>query len=212
MMVSDGALREGLLYNQLKRFQNEDVRGGSIKNLATLYRVDEQQSERVSNTALFLWDNVAPTWGLEDPAWRDLLAWSAQVCEIGLAIAHSQHQKHAGYILENADLAGFSRQEQRQLAILVRSHRRKFSMSLFKGLDNSVSKSLQRLAIILRLSTLLHRSRSDETLPPIKVSAHKKNITLEFPQAWLEEHSLTLADLEQESEFLTALSFTLTII
>ena len=209
MQISDGALREGLLYNQLKRIRHEDVRGRSIKALANHYRVDAQQSVRVHNTVLKLLEQCASGWGLEDEIWAELLGWAAQVYEIGIAIAHSQHHKHAAYILENADLAGFSHQEQKQLAILVRSQRRKFPLTAFRDLPSGQMKSLQRLAILLRLGVLLHRSRSPEPLPELEVSAQKKQIRLRFPEGWLDNHALTQAELIQEAEYLNAADYML---
>jgi len=209
MKISDGALREGVLYNQLKRIRHEDVRSSSIKSLASHYRVDEVQSERVGRTAIMMLEWLAPSWGLRDSTWSDLLGWATQVYEIGIAIAHSQHHKHAAYILEHADLAGFSRDEQRQLAVLARSHRRKIPSAAFRSWDSNQVKPLQRLAIILRLATLLHRSRSAEELPEFEIKAHKKQITLQFPNAWLDDHALTSADLEQEAEFLKEIGYEL---
>ena len=181
----------------------------SIKALANLYRVDVQQSERVHNTVLKLLQQCAADWGLEDEIWAELLGWAAQVYEIGITIAHSQHHKHAAYILEHADLAGFSREEQKQLAILVRSHRRKLPVSVFRDLPSVQLKPLQRLAILLRLGVLLHRSRSPEPLPQLEISVQKKQIRLRFPDGWLDDHALTQAELSLEAEYLSAADYLL---
>lgn len=209
MQISDGALREGLLYNQLKRIRHEDVRGRSIKALASLYHVDTQQNARVHDTVLKLLEQCADAWGLTEEKWAEILGWAAQVYEIGITIAHSQHHKHAAYILENADLAGFSREEQKQLAILVRSHRRKFPLQGFRELPSDQVKPLQRLAILLRLAVLLHRSRSPEALPQLELTAQKKQIRLCFPTGWLDNHALTQAELVQEAEYLEAVDYRL---
>ena len=209
MRISDGALREGLLYNQLERIRHEDVRSSSIKALAGHYRVDNQQAQRVIETALSFFDQVADAWGLDYESWSDVLAWAGHVHEIGIAIAHSQHQKHAAYIIEHADLAGFSSQEQQQLAILVQAHRRKLPLAAFREFPSSQSKPLLRLAILLRLSVLLHRSRSPDKLPAIILNVQKKNIRLRFHGDWLDEHALTQADLTQEAGFLKAVDYIL---
>ena len=59
------------------------------------------------------------------------LNWAADLHEIGIDIAHSQYHKHSAYIIENGDLAGFSKQDQILLATIIRLHRRKFSQALF---------------------------------------------------------------------------------
>ena len=45
--------------------------------------------------------------------------WAALLHEIGYTVSHIGFHKHGAYILENADMPGFSAQEQRQLALLV---------------------------------------------------------------------------------------------
>jgi exopolyphosphatase/guanosine-5'-triphosphate,3'-diphosphate pyrophosphatase len=99
-------------------------------------------------------------------------------------------------------MPGFSRQEQQLMAALVRAHRRKLPLTEIQTLPESWHKLLYRLVILLRLATLLHRSRSETPLPETKLLAKKKNITLLFPAGWLDEHALTRADLEQEATYL----------
>ena len=51
--------------------------------------------------------------------WQQYLRWAALVHEIGTDIAYTAYHKHSAYILEQADMPGFSRQEQQILATLV---------------------------------------------------------------------------------------------
>jgi exopolyphosphatase/guanosine-5'-triphosphate,3'-diphosphate pyrophosphatase len=139
-----------------------------------------------------------------------LLDWAARLHEIGRDIAHSQYQKHGAYILSHADMPGFSRQEQQVMAILVRAHRRKMPVNDIKALTESWHKLLYRLAILLRLAVLLHRSRSDTPLPDIKLLVKKRNLNLLFPVGWLEQHALSQADLEQEAAWLAKAGYSLT--
>ena len=127
-----------------------------------------------------------------------MLSWAARLHEIGLTIAHNAHHKHGGYLLANSDLPGFSRREQRLLAVLVRGSRRKFPASAFKP----HGKAAQRLCILLRLAILLHRSRSDAAVPEPRIRVDGYRIWLGLPEDWLEAHPLTVADLEREAELL----------
>ena len=70
-------------------------------------------------------------------------------------------------------------------------------------------KTAQRLAIILRLSVLLHRSRSSVELPDIRIIASKRNIELKFPSGWLDVNPLTITDLEREQHYLAAVNYRL---
>ncbi len=57
-----------------------------------------------------------------------------------------------------------------------------------------------KLVVLLRLATLLNRSRSPSDLPTIALAPGKDSLELKFPQGWLDDNPLTAADLEQEEE------------
>ncbi len=202
MLISDGALREGLLYELIGRSQDKDTRDQSIAELALRYGVDGEQAKRVATTAGRLFKQAQGSWLLDARADRKLLEWAAQIHEIGLAVAHAQHHHHGGYLLMHSDMAGFSRQEQRHLAVLVRLHRRKFDTQELAGMPDDERERLQRLCVLLRLAVVLNRSRSSAAPPSVTASAEKNRITLHFPARFLSEHPLTLADLEGEQGFL----------
>jgi exopolyphosphatase/guanosine-5'-triphosphate,3'-diphosphate pyrophosphatase len=88
------------------------------------------------------------------------------------------------------------------LATLVRSHRRKFPAKLFRDLSAPWDEQGKSLAVVLRLAILLHRSRALTHVPPIHLEMNKSLVRLTFPAGWLEEHPLTVADLEQEAGYL----------
>ncbi len=213
MEVADGALREGLLLDLVGRiYLHEDVRERSIADLQARYHVDQEQAERVRNTALTLWRRTAGSLGLDHPRWRRELEWAARTHEIGMDIAHSQYHKHGAYILEHADLAGFSRQEQLRLAALVRLHRRKFAITVLDAMgDKKERRAVLRLGLLLRLAVLFHRARSPLALDLDRcgIEARKGRLELVFPQGWLGEHPLTRADLEQEASYLAAIKWEL---
>src|SRR5690606_37010247 len=124
MAVSKAALREGVLYDMVGRASDDDPRDASVAALMLRYGIDADQALRVETTALQLFDQVATAWKL-GPDDRLMLGWAARLHDVGLVIAHSQYHVHGAYVLENSDIAGFSRQEQQYLAALVRTHRRR---------------------------------------------------------------------------------------
>ncbi len=207
MRVSDLALREGLLYELLGSIQHHDVRERTVTTLMQRYSLDADQGRHVADTALQLLEQVLDNWKLEDEELRLLLKWSASLHEIGMAISHDGYHKHGAYILANADLSGFSRQFQNMLALLVRSHRRKFRAGMFDDLGKDMGESCRRLTILLRLSVLLHRGRSPGRKPELGIMAQKNNIILSFPKEWLDQHPLTRAELEREAKYLHAAGY-----
>jgi exopolyphosphatase/guanosine-5'-triphosphate,3'-diphosphate pyrophosphatase len=210
MQVSDEALREGLLYEMLGQFQDEDIRDKTVKTFSERYGIDRTQARRVNTTAMQILDQVSEAWELGNIEYRELLSWAARLHEIGLTIAHSQFQKHGAYILENADLSGFSRQQQRILATLVRTHRRKVQNEAFDAHPKEIRHFIKRLAIILRLAVLLHRGRSNDRKPKLRLLIDDSSLHITFPEDWLDEHPLTVVEMEQESKYLRNIGYTLT--
>ncbi len=206
---ADGALREGLLYDLLGRIREADVRSQTVASLSDRYHVDRIQADRIRTTALDFLEQAARGWELDFREARLMVSWAAQLHEIGLDIAHHHYHKHGEYIIANSDLLGFSREEQKLLATLVRAHRRKFPVSVFKGLPAQQILSAKRLAILLRLSALLHRSRVSVPMPEPRLRAEEKRVTLEFPAGWLRLHPLTGADLDEETAYLRSCGYTL---
>ncbi|MGI8738698.1 MAG: exopolyphosphatase [Gammaproteobacteria bacterium] len=210
MNVSDGALREGLVYDLVGRIRHEDVRTRTIEGIARRFQIDTEHTQRVEAAAFGLFEQVAEVWQL-DGSHADSLAWAARLHEIGLAIAHAQYQQHGAYLMENADMHGFSRQEQEILAVLVRSHRRRFSRSIFAQVADDQCDRVMRLAVLLRMAVLLHRTRAARSDVVIhSVRAKNSKLEIEFQPGMLNEHPLIKADLESEQKFLSAGGFELT--
>ncbi len=210
MRVSEGALREGLIHDLLGRVHHEDVRARAVNNLARRYHVDLPHARQVAETAQACAAQVADAWSLDAQESRQWLQWAALLHEIGLDIAHSGFHKHGAYIAEFTDLSGFSRNQQRLLAALIRNHRRKLSPTAFDHLAEKHRHRARHWAILLRLAVLLHRSRSPEALPKIKLKAGENRLQVKFPHGWLDTHLLTQADLAREADYLQAANFSLT--
>ena len=211
MQIADGAMREGLLYDMVGRFTDEDARERTVRAMQQRYHVDQAQGERVEATVLDFLEQVRETWRLSDPLADLGLKWAAQLHEIGLDVSHSGYHRHGAYLLENADMPGFPRGEQRLLARLVGSHRRKFTLEGLEDLIPPWDRSALYLIVLLRLAVLLHRGRSPVALPPIVLKATYRSLELEFPGRWLKDHALTTADLLQETEHLSAAGFRLRV-
>ncbi|QKT02943.1 Ppx/GppA family phosphatase [Ectothiorhodospiraceae bacterium 2226] len=209
LAVAESALREGLLYDLLGRLAHEDVRGATIEALSQRFVVDAAQAERVARTAGALLREAAGAWALTDDAHGELLAWGARLHELGLALAHNRYHRHGAYVLEHADLPGFSRDEQQRLALLVLAHRRKFPLEAVQRLPEAARQSLTRLAVLLRLAVVLHRGRNPEPIPTPSLGVDGDRLLLDFPPGWLDQHPLTRADLAQEAQYLRPLHLTL---
>ncbi len=204
MVIAQGALREGLLYDLLGRIRHDDVREAAVRALMNRYRVDIQHAARVETVALGLLGQLARDWGLEHPMQRTWLHWAAGLHEVGLAIAHSQYHKHGAYVVQHSDLAGFSMRDQALLAVLVRGHRRKFPREEVAALPRALQEPARRLIVLLRLAVLLRHDRADVPAPDIKAKIAGNELKLKFPAGWLDARPLTRADLTEECKTLEA--------
>ncbi|WP_140908452.1 exopolyphosphatase [Cognatiluteimonas lumbrici] len=211
MAPSKAALREGVLHDMLGRGGADDPRDASVAALMQRYGIDPSQAARVSATAVQLFERVCGNWQLEVED-RLMLSRAARLHELGLAIAHSQYQVHGAYVLQHSDIAGFSVPEQRMLAALVRTHRRKVPKDAFELIPDRLLPATRRMAGLLRLAVLLHRSHEpDQLLPELQLHAEGDRLVLVLPEHWLQTRPLLRSDLEDEPAAFRGLGITLSI-
>lgn len=204
MTVSDGALREGLLYDMLGRIRHEDVRDRTIDELTQRFNIDTGQAQHVRQTALHLFDQVKKDWSLSSNH-RQLLNWAASLHEIGLAITHNKHHLQGAHILKYAFMPGFSKREQAWLATLVKSHRRKVDFSRYQDISEQNQATIMRLSIMVRLSVLLHRRRDLKNIMP-QISVDGDQLSLSYEKGD-EDRGLLEADLLREKVWLKKIDY-----
>lgn len=194
MEVTDAALRIGVLYDLLGRSQHEDMRFVTVEQFMQRYAVDREQAKRVGNLAAeFLAQLPKP----DEESRADniaLLQWAANLHEIGLSISHNGYHKHSAYIAGNADMPGFSKNDQARLAALLIGHTGKLGK-----LANNASFSDWRMLFCMRLAQVLCRGRSDINLPKVKVSEHNGDYLVSLSKDWAREHPLTEFSLQKEA-------------
>lgn len=210
MTVSNGALREGVVYDMIGRLRHEDVRERSVNALMQRCAVDDKVAGRVEQVARQLYEFVCDSWKLNQDD-KMMLCWAARLHEIGLTIAHNQFHKHGEYLIHNSDLPGFSQRDQQVLALLVRSHRRKLPVELFRELPKKRRSALLKMAMLLRLAVLFKYAVQEEGAPEFTVSAEGKTLSLNFPLDWLSRHPLTANELENEAELISDSGYLLQI-
>lgn len=199
MTYAEGALRLGVLYDLLGRFHDHDMRDASVLQFQRRYQVDVRQAERVEATARAVCAELGGV-GEDD---LHFLGWGAKLHEIGVSIAHSGYHKHGAYIVTFADMPGFSKKDQARLALLILSHRGK--LDRITGLPPG--DVAWKLVFGLRLAALLHRSRDDLRLPPLRVKAGPASFHLELPADWLESNPLTAAAMAEEASVWRGVGF-----
>ncbi|MCX7627898.1 MAG: exopolyphosphatase [Methylophilaceae bacterium] len=206
MTVASGALREGVLYELLGRMHHQDTREVTVRQFQRRYHVDGQQARRVQALALDLLEQIAPRLEMEWLEARQYLSWAARLHEIGISIAHPGYHKHSAYIIENADMPGFSRRDQQILSLLLRAQRRALTkLPKFPTHDDHWA-----LIMILRLAVLFHRNRMDVRPPRMRLDWNdSRRFVLKLEENWLKNNPLTEAELTVESAYWKDVGFSL---
>ena len=203
LRLSDGALREGVLYEMEGRFRHQDIRSRTAQSLANHYAIDTEQAQRVLKTTEQLfeqWQEQNPK--LENPQLQALLKWAAMLHEVGLGINLSGLHKHSAYILQNTNLPGFTLDQQTLLSTLVRHHRKAMKLDEIPRLMLFKRKQFLPLIFLLRLGALLNNQRQATTRPEyLKLQTDDTHWTLTFPQNYFDQNTLVQLDLEREQEY-----------
>ncbi len=207
MVFSDGALRQGVLYDLLGRHHHEDLREATVNQFMQRYAVDRRQAARISQTALGLLRQLlpedSPTYEVESR----FLVWAARLHEVGIFVAHAGHQKHGAYVLANADMPGFSKMNQDRLSRIVLSHRGK--LERVQSVTTEMNDWL--LVFCLRLAVVLHRARGETPSPHIRILSVKDGFHLLIDENWLKRSRLAAACLEEETAQWNALGMEMAV-
>ncbi len=203
LRLSDGALREGVLYEMEGRFRHQDIRSRTAQSLANHYNIDSDQARRVLETTDQLWEqwrDQNPR--LANPQLAALLRWAALLHEVGLTINHSGMQRHSAYILQNTNLPGFNQDQQLLLATLVRYHRKAVKTDDLPRFTLFKKKQIVPLVFLLRLGTLLNNQRQATNRPErLTLTTQDGHWTLRFPAGYFSQNTLVQLDLEREQTY-----------
>jgi exopolyphosphatase/guanosine-5'-triphosphate,3'-diphosphate pyrophosphatase len=211
LRATNHALREGVLLELVGRERFQDLRDTTVRHLMERFEIDGQQAFRVQQTALELFDQVKTEWHLKERH-RQVLKWATSLHEMGLFLTYSGYHKHGSYLLTHLEMPGFSRQDQRCIAALVRSHRGKPTREKIAEVAPMWDRKILHLVVLLRLATRIHRRRSPKPSPTVVLSAHSRGLNLSFPDGWLEARPLSRADLEEDAVNIRGLGYTLKVV
>ena len=187
-----GALRLGVLYDLVGRREARDSREATVASFVERYHVDRPHGERVAALARKLYDDAAAK---PEANVARHVGWAALLHEVGYTVSHLGFHRHGAYILGNADMPGFSRQDQQWLALLVLGCRG----GLDKVAPALADASVRAQVLALRLAVLFHHARQPIALPRIRITPGRA-FGVAVPAAWLRAHPLTEALLAKERD------------
>ena len=170
MEVSDFALREGILFEQMRRaaapgldpfHRLEDLRRSGVMYVANSYHEDLGHAEHITDLALELFDSLGPLHGLSEED-RELFEAASLLHNVGVFISHSAHHRHSYYIIRNSEhLTGFTEREIELIAQVARYHRKsapKSKHAEFASLNSADKNKVRWMAAMLRIAIGLDRS------------------------------------------------------
>jgi exopolyphosphatase/guanosine-5'-triphosphate,3'-diphosphate pyrophosphatase len=169
MVVSAGALREGIVFDRLSRsgvgaealHHLSDLRRRSVLAVAERYEEDVAHAERATDLALEIFDETADLHGLGE-AERQILEAAGVLHNVGRFVAHAAHHKHSWYLIRHTEqLGGFTEDEKELIAAVARYHRKsapKARHAEFAALADDEQATVRTLAGLLRVGIGLDRS------------------------------------------------------
>lgn len=212
MQPVETALREGVLQELSGGSNYAEIRQQSVEQLAQRHHLDLEHGLRVERTAERLLAQLVSNWDIDFNSQSPLLHWAARLHEIGLTIAHKNYHQHGAYILRNSNLPAFSHRDQESIATLILAQRKRFPFESFESVEPRRSKrliQLKKLAVVLRIAIILHRTRNPDRVPEVNASIVNNELCLSFPPSWLLGHPMVSHDLTQERNKLLAAGITL---
>jgi len=178
-----GALRLGALYDLLGRTEHHDARSATIEQFLNRYQVDRDHASRVAAMAVDMYRRAVSS---ANPIAVQRLGWAALLHEIGISVSHTGFHKHGAYILQNADMPGFSAGEQQTLSNLVLGCRGGLG-KMGATLDD---RGFRAMLVALRLAVVFHHGRRPIQAPRIAIEAGDA-LHFTVPKRWLKAHPLS---------------------
>lgn len=212
LILSSGALREGLLYEMLPNSRSMNIRQRTITALAQRFHIDQHHSQSVKQQVSVIYHQLSSAWCLPDGNAQEILFASADLHEIGLILEYKYHQQHSAYILNHADLAGFNQSERQLLVCLVTLYKGDINKGIIEQQSAIDKENAIKLIIILRLAVKLCRRRKDDELPTYKIWLNNNTLHLLLPTNWLMEHALIHEELKLESDQIAGIGYNLNIV
>ena len=198
----EAGLRMGVLWDLQLRDTKLDRREQSVRQFQQRFLVDTDRADQVATAAGALFTQLKPA----DDAFAGYLNWSALLHEVGMAVSHSGYHKHAAYMIEHADLPGFTTREQRLMSTLIVAQ---------KGNLKKISEQLGNLdfakaVLALRVAIMLMHARIPVDLVHIRLKMKSRG-EIEIRHDLSARHPTIAYWMEKEQEWWAAVGTTMTL-
>jgi exopolyphosphatase/guanosine-5'-triphosphate,3'-diphosphate pyrophosphatase len=191
MTPIEAGLRMGVMWDLYLRSTKRDRREQSVRGCMEKFHVDANRAGRVAESALAIYGLLKPG----SDALGKCLHWSALLHEVGMVVSQTGYHKHAAYLIENADLPGFTTREQKTMSKLVLAQ---------KGNLRKIGEALTDLdfakaVLALRLAILFMHARIEADFSQMRLRMRNR-IDLEIKRDWVAHHPTVSFWIEREQE------------
>jgi exopolyphosphatase/guanosine-5'-triphosphate,3'-diphosphate pyrophosphatase len=192
MTPISAGLRMGVLWDLQFRATKRDRREQSVRSFLRRFHCDEERAGRAADIATLLYKQLKPA----SDAHGRCLYWAGLLHESGMAVSHSGYHKHAAYLIENADLPGFTTREQRTMSTLILGQKG----NLRKLNDALTDLDFAKAVLALRLAVMFMHTRIDVEVEDLRLKM-KNRIELEIRRGWFNDHPTLSYWMEKEKEW-----------
>jgi exopolyphosphatase/guanosine-5'-triphosphate,3'-diphosphate pyrophosphatase len=192
MLPIEAGLRMGVLWDLQLRATKRDRREQSVRAFLQRFHVDEMRANRVADIAGAIYNLLKPA----SDTYARHLYWSGLLHEVGLPVSHSGYHKHGAYLIENADLPGFTTREQRSMSTLILGQKG----NLRKINDALADPDFAKAILALRLAVMFMHSRIEVELGELRLKM-KNKIELDIKRDWISQHPTLSYWIEKEQEW-----------
>lgn len=186
LIISDFALREGILLDTVSRIEGDelhhlrDISRRGVRRLLEECDDEPAHAQQVARLSAALFDATQVLHGLPADC-REYLEAGAMLANVGLFISHSKHHLHSYYMIRNSDaLAGLTDAEIDIIALIARYHRKGFPKNdhaEFARLRPDQQVIVRTLAGIVRVAIGLDR-RHDARVTGARVTKTANELTI----------------------------------
>lgn len=199
MHVSEYGVRDGVLAELAGIRHLYDRREESVYEMMDYYGVDKQRAIALESFTRHYYGMINQQQSLQQEQTVQLLSYASLLHEIGRMINDRGFHKHGAYLVYHAKMAGFTRQEQGQLAYLLINQRKRIKTTH----PLAQIPAEWGLVLILRLGKLLMRSGFDiASLDTIRsLSWDGRRFTCELQKGVRWQYPLLMRNLERERDY-----------
>jgi exopolyphosphatase/guanosine-5'-triphosphate,3'-diphosphate pyrophosphatase len=188
----DAGLRMGVMWDLYLRSTRRDRRDESVGEFLARFHIESERGVRVSEAAAILFQQMKPA---SDALLRHL-SWGAQLHEVGLVVSQTGYHKHSAYMIENADLPGFTTREQKLMGRLVLAQKG----NLRKVSEHLTDSDFAKAVVALRLAIVFMHCRIEVDDRAVRLRM-KYRIDLELKRDCVTSHPTLSYWMEKEQEF-----------